>query len=461
MSQEGIERPSDSFDSLLTRCEGASIQFRARAHHSRLVGSQIMFLVLRQGISTIQVVLTEEEGKVSHNMVEDAGRSLAELTRPDTHYPRIGQTTRLANQVVDLRPPVSHSIFHVCAGITNHFRTFLDSQGFTEIQSPKLQPAATESGSEWTTTRGPLEKNSDLWATSRRRSSIKVKIRGLGVMSSLMGKSMTDVDMIWVVPKVKVIEYPPGEPIEPIEVIIFGEPYLKVISSSRTRTRLVWTICRLRSSTRLGNAGHDAWRESDGDTRGMLPIQHNDNWDPVHQDEPARPSWGDHESAMDSPGLRSGNTSRDDLAVSQPLLAKPPPGRNLIASDITLNADYHNSVASQTQYNTFLERANRQFARGNQDAPDPFLDHSRASLSTRPYKAEREASIDPETMTDYLNGFKWGCPPHGGGVGLEHVVVLVLKLGDVRWASLIPRDPRGFPQKDQSPPGTTQQACRQ
>ncbi|KDQ60792.1 glycosyltransferase family 5 protein [Jaapia argillacea MUCL 33604] len=55
---------------------------------------------------------------------------------------------------------------------------------------------------------------------------LKVKIGGLGVMSSLMGKAMTDVDLIWVIPKVKDIEYPAGDPAEPIEVIIFGEPYL-------------------------------------------------------------------------------------------------------------------------------------------------------------------------------------------------------------------------------------------
>lgn len=55
---------------------------------------------------------------------------------------------------------------------------------------------------------------------------LKVKIGGLGVMSSLMGKAMTDVDLLWVVPKVKDLEYPPGDPAEPIEVIIFGEPYL-------------------------------------------------------------------------------------------------------------------------------------------------------------------------------------------------------------------------------------------
>jgi alpha-1,3-glucan synthase len=55
---------------------------------------------------------------------------------------------------------------------------------------------------------------------------LKVKIGGLGVMSSLMGKAMSDVDLIWVIPKVKDLEYPAGEPAEPIEVIIFGEPYL-------------------------------------------------------------------------------------------------------------------------------------------------------------------------------------------------------------------------------------------
>ncbi|KNZ71786.1 Cell wall alpha-1,3-glucan synthase mok13 [Termitomyces sp. J132] len=54
----------------------------------------------------------------------------------------------------------------------------------------------------------------------------KVKIGGLGVMSSLMGRAMTDVDLVWVVPKVKDIEYPAGEPAEPVEVVIFGEPYL-------------------------------------------------------------------------------------------------------------------------------------------------------------------------------------------------------------------------------------------
>ncbi|KAL7417332.1 putative alpha-glucan synthase [Mrakia frigida] len=55
---------------------------------------------------------------------------------------------------------------------------------------------------------------------------IKVKIGGLGVMSKLMGTAMTDCDLVWVIPKVGGVEYPAGEPAEPIEVVIFGESYL-------------------------------------------------------------------------------------------------------------------------------------------------------------------------------------------------------------------------------------------
>lgn len=64
-----------------------------------------------------------------------------------------------------------------------------------------------------------------------------------------------------------------------------------------------------------------------------------------------------------------------------------------------------------------------------------------------------EAKIDLNDMKDYLDGFKWGCPPHGGGgIGLERVLFLFLDLQNVRWASLIPRDPKSFPE-DTTPHG--------
>jgi aspartyl/asparaginyl-tRNA synthetase len=53
--------------------------------------------------------------------------------------------------------------------------------------------------------------------------------------------------------------------------------------------------------------------------------------------------------------------------------------------------------------------------------------------------------IDPETdgIKDYVNAFRYGCPPHaGGGIGLERVVFLYLGLGNIRKSSAFPRDPQ-------------------
>lgn len=48
---------------------GTRVAFRARVHHIRALGSHIVFIVLRSQLTTVQAVLTEEDGKVSANMV--------------------------------------------------------------------------------------------------------------------------------------------------------------------------------------------------------------------------------------------------------------------------------------------------------------------------------------------------------------------------------------------------------
>ena len=60
-----------------------------------------MFLVLRQGISTVQAVLSEEEGKVSSNMVRWAGNLNREtivyiqgkIQKPGDGQPEVKQTS--------------------------------------------------------------------------------------------------------------------------------------------------------------------------------------------------------------------------------------------------------------------------------------------------------------------------------------------------------------------------------
>lgn len=67
-------------------------------------------------------------------------------------------------------------------------------------------------------------------------------------------------------------------------------------------------------------------------------------------------------------------------------------------------------------------------------------------------KRLEEQDMDPATLKEYIDGFKWVAPPHAGaGIGLERLVSLILELGNIRNATLFARDPKSFP----APPAGT------
>ena len=55
----------------------------------------------------------------------------------------------------------------------------------------------------------------------------------------------------------------------------------------------------------------------------------------------------------------------------------------------------------------------------------------------------RRFGLDPDAMRDYLQVFRFGCPPHGGfAIGLERLTQQILGLANVKEATLFPRDRR-------------------
>jgi len=55
----------------------------------------------------------------------------------------------------------------------------------------------------------------------------------------------------------------------------------------------------------------------------------------------------------------------------------------------------------------------------------------------------KSKGMDPANFQDYLSIFKQGMPPHGGfGMGLERLTMTILKLKNIREASLFPSDPK-------------------
>lgn len=56
-------------------------------------------------------------------------------------------------------------------------------------------------------------------------------------------------------------------------------------------------------------------------------------------------------------------------------------------------------------------------------------------------KQAEEKGLDPKNLTDYLNYFKYGCPPHGGlAIGPGRVVMKIMDLPNIREAVFLPRD---------------------
>lgn len=56
-------------------------------------------------------------------------------------------------------------------------------------------------------------------------------------------------------------------------------------------------------------------------------------------------------------------------------------------------------------------------------------------------KQAKEKGMSLEELKDYLNFFRWGCPPHGGaGIGPGRFIMKILDLPNVREATYLPRD---------------------
>ncbi|NLR99953.1 aspartate--tRNA(Asn) ligase [Rhizobium sp. P38BS-XIX] len=55
----------------------------------------------------------------------------------------------------------------------------------------------------------------------------------------------------------------------------------------------------------------------------------------------------------------------------------------------------------------------------------------------------KERGLDLESLSDYLNFFRFGCPPHGGmGVGLGRILMRLLGVASIREVTLLSRTPK-------------------
>uniref|UniRef100_K3WZ39 aspartate--tRNA ligase n=1 Tax=Globisporangium ultimum (strain ATCC 200006 / CBS 805.95 / DAOM BR144) TaxID=431595 RepID=K3WZ39_GLOUD len=78
---------------------------------------------------------------------EDAARPEALVKAEGSNYVDVLLDTRLNTRVLDLRTPANQAIMRIQSGVSQLFREFLQNRDFVEIHTPKLIGGASESGS--------------------------------------------------------------------------------------------------------------------------------------------------------------------------------------------------------------------------------------------------------------------------------------------------------------------------
>ena len=466
---------------------GKEVVFRARIHHLRKMSSKFVFFVFRQQIATIQGILVEhgdiskymlywaehlevesvvlvkgilqepqsKQGEVTGASIHDVEVAVhdlhveaavteslpfnvheAEVTNADVEAElaradhkegqsrvRIADRTRLNNRVIDLRTTASQSIFRIQSGICGFFRSHLDSEGFIEIHTPKLQGGATESGASVFKVeyfgRGAFLAQSPQLAKQMSISADFKKVYEIGAVfraeNSNTYRHLTEYTGLDIEMAIDEHYHEVLRTLDRTFKAIFTgiyerfRPEIEVVKRHFPHEDLVWLdetpIIPFAEGIRMLN--ESGWRDDDGN-----PLDENE--DMGTRDE-----------------VQLGRVIKEKLGTDYYVLDKfPVNARPFYAMPDPNNPKLTNS------FDIFLR--GQEILSGGQRIHD-------ASMLLE--KMER-LKVDPMSMEDYIQAFQWGAPPHGGGgIGLERILMLLLNLGNIRHASLFPRDPKSLPEK--------------
>ncbi|KAK5117675.1 hypothetical protein LTR62_005098 [Meristemomyces frigidus] len=456
---------------------GQVVVFRARLHNIRKLSAHLMFVELRQQTATIQGIL-REHGAVSehflywaehlhvetvvkvkgviqepkakqgeiigvsiHNLeihihemhveaapneplpftVHEAEVSKAETEiEGDTRH-RVSDRARQANRIIDLRTTTSQAIFRVQSAICHAFRSNLTGLGFIEIHTPKLWGAASESGASvfkvdyfgrpaFLAQSPQLGKQMAIASDLRRVFEIGPVFRAENSNTHRHLTEFTGLDL---------------------EMAI-DEHYHEVLRTLDSTFKAIF------------NHVYQNYRPEIEDVKRQFPHE-----DLVWLEETPIIPFAEAIRMLNDSGHLSEDGkqlpenedlgTRDEIALGRVIKER-------------LGTDYYvldKFPASARPFYTMLDPSDPTvtnafdiFLRGQEILSGGQRVHDAPMLIERMEKMK----IDPKTMEEYMTGFEWGAPPHGGGgIGLERILMLLLQLGDIRHATLFHRDPRSLP----------------
>jgi aspartyl-tRNA synthetase len=340
-----------------------------------------------------------------------------------TQHRTLPQNYRLQNRIMDLRTSSSQAIFRIQSAMGSVFRNYLDGHGFIEIHTPKLQASATESGASvfevnyfgrpaFLAQSPQLAKQMSVAADFERVYEVGAVFRAEDSNTPRHLTEYTGLDFEMA------IEEHYHEALDIIDGYFktlwktlyerYGKE-IELVSQFYPQEKVVW----LEETPRLKfSEGIKMLRESG------------------YTDDDGQPP-SETEDLSTAAERRLGELVKEKYKTDYYILDKFPASvRPFYTMPDAENPDFSNS------FDIFL--------RGQEIVSGGQRIHDAAFLEKR----MRKLGIKPESMNDYMEGFRWGAPPHAGaGIGLERLCFLFLNLGNIRLASLFHRDPRALPRR--------------
>lgn len=347
-------------------------------------------------------------------LYEDACRSQEEIDASQSEerpFASVSQDARLNSRWLDLRTPANAAIMKIRGGIAGLFRESLSSQGFMEINTPKLIGGESEGGAnafkfDYFGKEGCLAQSPQLYKQMAIASDMErvfevgpvFRAENSNTRRHLCEFTGLDFEMA--------INEHYEEALEVSHKMFkhifngledrYGKE-IEVIRAQYPSSPLTFTeepcIIHWHDGIKmLNDAGHDA-----------------DVMDDLS---------GAHELAL-------GAIVKEKFGTDFFMLDKYPSGiRPFYTMACPEDENFSNS------YDMFIR--GQEICSGAQRCHDVTMLEKNIAAK----------GMGMEALESYVNSFRHGCPPHAGaGIGLDRVVFLYLGLDNVRKASMFPRDP--------------------
>lgn len=365
-------------------------------------------------LSLMKIFVVSRAPVVLPFSIDDASRSeieIQESLESDRPFARVEQDVRLNNRWLDLRVPANNAIMKIKGGVSLLFREYLTSIGFTEIVSPKILSGQSEGGSDVFKTsyfgnpaclaQSPqLYKQIALSADLSRVFEIGPVFRAENSNTRRHLCEYTGLD---------------------IEMEIFNH-YNEVLSVLHNLFRYIFDGLEERYDLEL-----------------RVIRQQYPSAPALISDYPLIVHWHDAMDMLEKAGAQPDRS--DDLSSQNELLlgklVKEKFNSDFFALDqypAAVRPFYTmpnpNDDCASNSYDLFLR--GQEICSGGQRCHDPDILE----------KNMLKKNIDTASLKFYIDSFRHGISPHGGGgIGLERVVFLYLGLDNIRKASMFPRYP--------------------